>query len=270
MKMGAMMAQQMILRGFVNTPKGQIHYAEAGQGEPVLLLHQTPRSWTEYREVLPILGQRYRAIAMDTVGFGDSYRTSEKASIEHYAAGVIDFLDAMEIKRTSLVGHHTGGAIAVELAATWPQRVNKLILSSCPYTDEEDREIRKTRPPIDDVAFSPDGSHLIELWNKRRAFYPQDRPDLIASFVLDALTVLDRIEEGHNAVNRYKMEEKTRLITAPTLIMTGTEDPASYPRMEPLSKAIRGSVSVEVKGGMVPMPEQMPEIFSQCVIDFLG
>lgn len=268
--MVAKMAQNTILRGFANTPKGQIHYAEAGQGEPVILLHQTPRSWTEYRDVLPILGERYRAIAMDTVGFGDSYRLSENASIERYAEGVIDFLDAMEIERTSLVGHHTGGVIAVEFAARWPQRVNKLVLSSCPFTDKKDREIRKTRPPIDEVFFSPDGSHMIELWNKRRAIYPKDRPDLLASFVLDALKVLDCVEEGHNAVNGYKMEEKTPLVTAPTLIMTGTKDPASYPRMGPLSKAIKGSIAVEIKGGMVPMPDQMPEIFSQCVLEFLG
>ncbi|MGD8386689.1 MAG: alpha/beta hydrolase [Desulfobacteraceae bacterium] len=264
------MAQNTILRGFVPTPKGQIHYAEAGQGEPVVLLHQTPRSWTEYRDVLPLLGERYRAIAMDTIGFGDSYRPSEKASIELYAEGVLHFLDAMEIERTSLVGHHTGGVIAVEFAASWPQRVNKLILSSCPFTDKEDRERRKTRPPIDKVTFSPDGSHLIELWNKRQAFYPKDRPDLLASFVLDALKAFDRLEEGHNAVNAYRMEERTPRITAPTLVMTGTEDWSSYPRMEVLSNAIKGSITKEVKGGMVPMPDQMPEVFSQNVLDFLG
>jgi len=263
------MARNTIHRGFVNTPNGQIHYAEAGQGEPVLLLHQTPRSWTEYRDVLPILGERFHAIAMDTIGFGDSYRPLVKVSIEHYASGVADFLDAMEIDRTSLVGHHTGGLIAAEFAASCPLRVHKLILSSCPFTDKEDRERRKTSPPIDKATFSPDGSHLIELWNKRRAFYPKGRADLIAGFVLDALKVLDRVEEGHNAVNEYKMEKTTPLITSPTLIMTGTEDPFSFPRMRPLANAIKGSVTVEIKGGMVPMPEQMPDAFSQCILDFL-
>ena len=38
--------------------------------QAVLLLHQTPRSWAEYRAVLPILGTRYRAIAMDTIKKG--------------------------------------------------------------------------------------------------------------------------------------------------------------------------------------------------------
>src|ERR1700691_2477570 len=59
-------------RSFVSTPTGRIHIAAAGVGAPVLLLHQTPRSWDEYRDVLPLLGRHYRTIAMDTVGYGDS------------------------------------------------------------------------------------------------------------------------------------------------------------------------------------------------------
>ena len=59
-------------RKFVETRSGPLHIAVAGEGFPVLLLHQMPRSWDEFRDVLPALGQNYRAIAMDTVGFGDS------------------------------------------------------------------------------------------------------------------------------------------------------------------------------------------------------
>jgi len=119
------MAKVTVRRGFVDTPEGQIHYAMAGQGKPVLFLHQTPRSWDEYRDVLPIVGERYWAIAMDTIGFGDSYRLTKEATVEDYGKGVIAFLDAMGIKRTSIVGHHTGGCVAVEVAATHPERVEK-------------------------------------------------------------------------------------------------------------------------------------------------
>src|ERR1044071_10037021 len=62
----------MIERSFVRIKSGLVHVATCGAGRPILLLHQTPRSWDEYREVLPLLGTRNRAIAMDTVGFGDS------------------------------------------------------------------------------------------------------------------------------------------------------------------------------------------------------
>jgi len=140
------MKKIVVQRGFANTPEGQIHYAMAGQGKPVLFLHQTPRSWDEYRDVLPLIGKKYWAIAMDTVGFGDSYKPEKKGSIEEYARGVIGFLDAMSIDRVSIVGHHTGGVIAVEVAASYPERVDKLILSSTPYVDAKDREKEESAP----------------------------------------------------------------------------------------------------------------------------
>jgi len=264
------MADVTVYRNFVHTPEGQIHCATAGKGKPVLLLHQTPRSWDEYRDVLPILGTRYWAIAMDTLGFGDSYQPRSPASIELYARGVIQLLDGLSIERASVVGHHTGGAVAVEVAAEYPQRVEKLILSSTPYVDSENRELRKTRPPIDEVEVKPDGSHLTELWQRRMPFYPKDRPDLLTRFVRDALGVLDRVEEGHRAVNKYQMEAKVPLIQAATLVLAGTEDPFSYPRMKPLAENIKNSRTAEIEGGMVPMIDQMPETFARVVMEFLG
>lgn len=262
--------RSVVRRGFADTPEGQIHYAETGSGAPVLLLHQTPRSWDEYRDVLPILGQRYRTIAMDTIGFGDSYRFEGDASIERYAQGVLRFLDALGLGKVSLVGHHTGGCIAVEVAASHPERVEKLVLSSTPYVDAADREERKTRPSVDEVEAREDGSHLTALWRKRMSFYPQGRPDLLTRFVRDALSVWDHVEEGHNCVSRYRMEEKTPLVQAPTLVLCGTEDPFSYPRMAPLARSIRGSTVAELEGGRVPMVDQLPEAFARIVTEFLG
>jgi len=255
---------------YADTPEGQIHYAEAGQGKPVLLLHQTPRSWDEYRDVLPILGRKVHVLAMDTIGFGDSYRLKGVASIEVFARGVIQLMDALRIRQASIVGHHTGGVVAVEVAAAYPDRVEKLVLSSTPYVDAEDRERRKARPPIDEVEEKPDGSHLTELWRRRMPFYPKSRPDLLRRFVLDALKVWDDVEAGHRAVNTYRMEERVPLIKAPTLVLAGTEDPFSYPRMKPLSEHIPGSKTAEIQGGMVPMVDQMPEEFAKAVMDFLG
>jgi len=98
-----------VQRTFIDAPDGTVHCAIAGAGRPVVLLHQTPRSWDEYRDVIPILAQRFRAIAIDTIGFGDSSRASKsEASIENWARTVIDVLDALHIRRASFVGHHTG------------------------------------------------------------------------------------------------------------------------------------------------------------------
>jgi pimeloyl-ACP methyl ester carboxylesterase len=76
-----------IERRFVDVPAGTIHCASCGDGRVVLLLHQTPRSWDEFRDVLPLLGRSFRAIAMDTIGCGDSSRPPlAEDSIERRAA----------------------------------------------------------------------------------------------------------------------------------------------------------------------------------------
>src|SRR5258707_8558438 len=125
-----------IERSFVSVPSGRAHIAACGAGRPILLLHQTPRSWDEYREVLPLLGAHYRAIAMDTVGFGDSQPLPTGAdSIEAWAEAAHEVLAALGHGRAVVAGHHTGAAIAVEMAASRPEPVEALVLSACPYVD---------------------------------------------------------------------------------------------------------------------------------------
>ena len=255
---------EVIRRGFATIPGGRIHYAEAGRGDPVLLLHQTPRSWAEYRDVLPHLAREHLAIAMDTLGFGDSSAPTED-TIEAYAAGAIHFLDALGIARASVVGHHTGGAIGVELAAGPPERVDRLVLSCTPMVDEEGR---RHRHAVDAVPPRDDGSHLTELWRGRMAFYPAGRPDLLHAFVLDALKAGPRAAAGHTAVRSYVMERRLPLVRAPTLLIGGTDDLA-HPDLPRLAAALPGSRVVEIEGGMVPLPDQLPERFAAAVLDFL-
>jgi len=264
-----------ITRAFAALRDGQIHYAACGpQAAPaVLLLHQTPRSWREYRFVLPTLGQRYRAIAMDTLGFGDSARSVDrKVSIERWAAVAVELLDHLGIERAHVVGHHTGGVIAVEIAASHPERVAGLVLSSTPFTNAEFRAIRAERPPIDEVEPSADGSHLTALWGKRQGFYPKGRPELLAAFVRDALVVLDNVEGGHTAVATYRMEETIKKVVAPTLLIRATDDPFAFPHGEELREQLTSAASidmVDIEGGMVPLPDQLPEQFSAAVQSFL-
>lgn len=258
-----------IRRGYADTRHGQVHYAECGAGAPVVLLHQTPRSWDEYREVLPLLGRTHRAIAMDTAGFGASESPAEHG-IEAYAAVVVAFLDALALPRVTLVGHHTGGVIAIEVTARAPERVERLVLSSTPYIDADARERRKGRPPIDLVEVTPDGAYLTELWGRRMGFYPPGRPDLLARFVRDALA-LDpaELEAGHEAVGRYRMEDRVDLIRCPVLCVGASADPYAFPDLDRLRARLPGAEVAVVEGGMVPLMEQRPQEMAGLISGFL-
>jgi pimeloyl-ACP methyl ester carboxylesterase len=257
-----------VRRFFVALRHGVVHVAECGAADApaVLLLHQTPRSWREYKDVLPLLGTRLHAIAMDTAGFGDSDAVAEPC-IEAWAAVAAQLLDALAIERAHVVGHHTGGVIAVELAATQPQRVASLVLSSTPLTDAAFREARKRRPPIDAVEPGEDGSYLTALWQRRQAFYPRGRPDLLHAFVADALKVAD-VEAGHRAVASYRMEDRISALQQPTLLIHATDDPFAAPHTAHWRQALPHARVATIEGG-VPLPDQCPDAFAGAVLKFV-
>jgi pimeloyl-ACP methyl ester carboxylesterase len=258
-------------RRFLDTPDGQIHYVTAGMGRPVLLLHQTPRSWDEYREVIPLLARERRVIAMDTIGYGESYKPPGRSEIEDYARGAAALLDGLGIDSTAVVGHHTGAVIAMELAASRPDRIERLVLSACPFVDAADRDRRQRTGGhrVDHVEPKPDGTHIAELWQIRQRFYPKDRPDLLTRFVADALRAGDKIREGHGACSRYRMEEKIGRVRCPTLVTWGTQDPYAAPQGEVVARHIRGSRIAPVEGGSVAVVDEMPDAFARLVLDFL-
>ncbi|WP_426434652.1 alpha/beta fold hydrolase [Bradyrhizobium genosp. P] len=257
-------------RRFVTTQHGRIHAAMAGAGFPVLLLHQTPRSWDEYRDVLPLLGRDFRAIAIDTPGFGDSDRPIGEPSIEVWAQTALALLDALDVPRAAIVGHHTGAVIAVEMAASAPARVSALVLSACPFVDAARRAKHHGMRVIDDVETRSDGAHLTELWARRQPFYPVGDTDLLQRFIIDALRSGEMAAEGHRVVNRYRMEDRLGHILCPTLVIAPTGDPHVHPMAPKVAGAIDGSILRELSGGMVPLPDQMPEAFAGLVSDFLA
>lgn len=255
---------------FVAVPQGEIHCAIAGTGHPVLLLHQTPRSWDEYRDVLPLLGETYRAIAIDTIGFGDSSKPPLEAdSIENWAEVVVSVMDALKIKTASVVGHHTGAVIAVELAAAHPNRVRAAVLSSAPFIKRRPTAGPRKRSPVDDVQRKPDGSHLTELWRLRQPDYPVGDMDLLERFIIDALKAGPRAAGGHYTVSDYEMEPRLSLVTCPVLLIAAPADPHAYPSVPLLSARLPRARIVEIEGGMVPLVDQLPEAFAATVMDFL-
>ncbi|MCM3809593.1 hypothetical protein ND808_27680 [Streptomyces sp. DR7-3] len=82
--------------------------------------------------------------------------------------------------------------------------------------------------------------------------------------MIDALTVLDRVEEGHEAVYRYRMEERLVHITAPVLAVCAPRDHYSPPALEEFAAAL-GRETAVLSGGHVPAPEQLPGEFADVV-----
>jgi pimeloyl-ACP methyl ester carboxylesterase len=111
----------------------ELSVVDAGDGEPVLLLHGFPDSARLWRRQVPaLLDAGYRVIAPDLRGFGES---DAPECVEAYGLPVIfndtvGLLDRLEVERTNVVGHDWGAGAAWGLAALAPDRVERLVAIS--------------------------------------------------------------------------------------------------------------------------------------------
>lgn len=256
------------MKAYADTDFGQLHYVSMGEGPILLLLHQTPRSHDEFRELQPLLAQGRRVIAMDMLGFGMSAPLPAPQRIEQFAAGAFALLDALGVSSVDVLGHHTGAVVALEMAASAPDRVRTLILSSTPWTGPEYRSRHATTTPVDDVPQADDGSHLTELWRIRQPYYPVGCPDLLDRFVRDALAVDPA--EGHRACGRYVMEDRVGLVTAAVLLVGSSADPFGMRDLPVLHERLANTEVKVVEYGTVCVMEQSPREVAALVSEWLG
>ena len=240
-----------VRRRYVDGPSGQIHVAESGDGPSVLLLHQTPRSWDEFEDVMMILADRLHLLAIDLPGMGASDRHPAGPSIQNYASAAAAVIGQAAVGPVAVCGHHTGGVVAVELAAHHRDLVGSLVLSSTPWIDEEERTRRARKAPIDSMEPRHDGSHLLALWEQRAPFYG-GRTDQLTRFVRDALRAADPAE-GHRAVGRYTMEQAAALVRCPVTIVEHAEDPFARVHTQALTERLQPDRVEVIAGGKVPL-----------------
>lgn len=113
----------------LTTPHGDLHYHEAGEGPPLVLLHGSGpgvSGWTNFSGNLEVFAQHFRTLVLDLPGFGKSYSIDENPVL-HAPAAVLAFLDGLGIDRTAMIGNSLGGGIAAQLAAANPDRIGRLV-----------------------------------------------------------------------------------------------------------------------------------------------
>lgn len=106
------------------------HYSDSGKGETVLLLHAGGTSSKHWRKISPLLEDRFRLVAPDLIGFGDTDSWNGAAELTHddqadLVRGLAHWAGAGPMH---VVGHSYGGAVAVRLALRFPEMVRSLVL----------------------------------------------------------------------------------------------------------------------------------------------
>ncbi len=102
----------------------------APAGQPLVFVHGLSGSWPNWLEQLAVFAEEHRVIALDLPGFGHSPMPPETISMAAYARMLDRLLDQLGIDAAAFVGNSMGGFIGAELAISFPQRVERLVLVS--------------------------------------------------------------------------------------------------------------------------------------------
>src|ERR1044072_7934063 len=121
----------------------KIHYIEAGSGPTVILLHGLGGSTQVWQFNIAALAEKYHVVVSAKIGFGKSDKPLVNYRIRTYVAFLDQFCKQLKIEHATLVGNSMGGWIAAMFTASFPDRVDKLVLvDAAGYAPPKDLDTR--------------------------------------------------------------------------------------------------------------------------------
>jgi haloalkane dehalogenase len=259
-----------VRRGYVESPLGQIHYRAAGSTGPALaLFHESPLSSQIFERCLPLLGDRLRAFAFDTPGYGLSDPPENALEIPGYADLMLKALDQLSLARFAVAGVHTGASIAVEIAVQAdPGRVTHAVLSGVPlFTDEERAEFLASWAP--EKHAEPDGSHLKWAWDRYQRIWGDDSPpELLNLGAVHIAANLLHYNSAYNAAFRYDPGPALQRLACPVYLLNPAHDLIVYTD-ERVMRLVRHARMTHVPAMRGQLPWRAPELYAREVIDFV-
>jgi 3-oxoadipate enol-lactonase len=241
-----------------------MYYEETGAGDPLIFGHGYAGSHESWGAVLERLSDRYRCIALDFRGAGQSERTTVGYSLPQFADDVIGLADHLDIDRFSYAGLSMGGGIGMQLGLSHPHRLNALMLVA--------------PAPADGITL-PAGPGLAGLVKA------DDRESITLAIAggfarevdpafLDArVTRLMSVGEGHltgmmQALAGRRDGDRLSEITVPALMVAGAADGLLRPNLQDFLRLPNATLHVFSRAGH-QIPLDVPAELAEVLADFL-
>ncbi len=209
---------------YLSTPQGQVHVRLAGRPflPPLVLLHQTPSSGVMFERMIPLLAEQFWVLAPDLPGFGNSFAPERPFTVPLWAEAITHMLQSLQIGRCALFGHHTGAAVAVQIAYSCPNLVNHLVLSGPPLLDEPTKQ--RLRAGLPTYALHESGDFLLNTWQRIRQKNSTADLSLSLRETLLSLQLNGRYAEAYEAVFAHDFATQLAALTCPLLLLAGERD----------------------------------------------
>ena len=257
----------------VPTAGHRISLLEAGTGAPVIAIHGLGASKASFLATVAALAPRFRVIAIDLPGFGDSDKpVGAPYDARYFGAAVVQLLDALALDREHLIGNSLGGRVALEVGLRAPERVDRLALLAPSMAWRRKRPwapaLRLVRPELGLLPHAP--RPVVEGIVDR--FIPEARTGWAAAgvdeFLRSFLTPRGRAA-FYAAARQIYLEEpegpdgfwpRLRRLEVPALFVWGRRDalvPLAFARH--VSEAVPAAAHLELDCGHVPQMERPRE-----------
>ncbi len=207
---------------FVETRMGRIHCLEAGAGPALILMHSNGASAFEYEFVIDDLAKKYRVIAWDMPGQGDSDTPPRFFSAHDFSDAVVALMDALGVQKASVGGSSVGGSIAIALGARHAARMDRVFIIEYPVRTEK--------------TWQDGWARTEKTWTNTPQTMdivgPRLRPGKVTPEFLDRWNI-DRNKAGAKnclnamwAMRLHDVEADLKTLTATAIVIYGSKGPA--------------------------------------------
>jgi 3-oxoadipate enol-lactonase len=249
------------------------YYVQDGSGNPVVLVHGLGGTGTDiWKKQIHDLARDHRVIAYDIRGSGRSEVTPGPYTIELLAEDLAALVDAIGLDRFAVVGHSMGGGIALQYAATHPDRVRAVVgAGAVAELAEQGKQGMQTRAETverDGMAAVAETVATNGLAPSFREAHPEEFQELIS---LLASNRPEAYAAQCRALVEMAVTERFAQVAAPVLLVCGELDQASPPAMNEANAArLPNARLVQLEDCAHIVPWEKPAQLLDAVRGFLG
>lgn len=270
--------KHVILEGLAHWPV-DIAYTDIGSGPPLILMHGIPTWSFLYHEVIDRLAETNRVIAPDFIGHGSSdQRDGLDRSLLAQRDMIVMLMDALGLEKATLVGHDTGGGVALIMAVENQDRVDRLVLSNIVAYDSWPIDdmiqvghpgwAKKSNQEIRDFLVGGFDDGL----SRKDRLTPEFVDGIVAPYITDRGKVsLIRNASSLNTNHTTMLIGRHETIRAKTLLVWGEDDPwQPIEDGEKLAQEIPDVTLVRVANASHWIPQDAPEEWLASVQPFVS
>ncbi|MGZ9014548.1 MAG: alpha/beta fold hydrolase [Burkholderiales bacterium] len=220
---------------YINIRGDNLHYLEAGRGKPIICFHSTPASAEFYRPQLEHFAKKYRVIAVDLRGHGESDKPRGEYPISAFLDDYIELFDKLGLEDFVLVGCSVGGIIAQLYALGHGDTLSGLVLSGSPCS-RRGRDVAGFKRAVKEQGWESVARRLVDKQLHRTASC-EVKEWAVQEYLKTPLYVREAEEEA--LLTEVHHTDRVHEIAVPTLLVAGeSEEREIYDQMELMSKRI--------------------------------